>query len=64
MPAINDLCCLGQAAADGLSGGRRAVPAYDLDARMSTQSRLQGVGRAVGNTSIRSWVSASITTVA
>lgn len=55
MSAVADLHCIGQSAADGLGVGRRAVTAHDLDARMLAQP---------GSTSIRSWVSASITTVA
>lgn len=48
MPAITDLHRVRQGTADSLGIGRRAVTAYDLDARMFVQPCFRGVGRAVG----------------
>jgi hypothetical protein len=48
MPAVGDLHCVGQGAADRLGVGRGAVTAHDRGARMLTQPRFQSAGRAVG----------------
>lgn len=62
--SVGDLHCVGQGAADGLGVGRGAVTAHDLYARIVTQPCFQRVAVRSGSTLIRSWISASITTVA
>jgi hypothetical protein len=48
VPSVADLHRVGQGAADGLSGGGRAVAAHDLGTRMFAQPGLRSGPLAVG----------------